>query len=240
MLNAIIITTIYLGLLLGLTKFFGVKYTDIIKDNNSIKRGIIYPVGIATILLAAYAVAFDWIPEVFSFNLIVKDHILWLIPIVILIGIVARLTKLNTEVFEKNGFLLLAIATLIVGFSEELLVRGIAVGLLLNSGYGILLTGIISSIIFGLLHFMNYFNGQDIKKTIIQVVGTLLMGLNFYIIFIITGSLWAPIVFHFLFDFSILAMGSKPNLGKNDLTSQIIAISTFVSYFLPIFFLFLI
>jgi membrane protease YdiL (CAAX protease family) len=52
------------------------------------------------------------------------------------------------------------------------------------------------------------------------------MGLNFYIIFIITGSLWAPIIFHFLFDFSILAMGNKPKLDNADPVANIIAISS--------------
>jgi membrane protease YdiL (CAAX protease family) len=64
------------------------------------------------------------------------------------------------------------------------------------------------------------------------------MGLNFYIILIITGSLWAPIIFHFLFDFSILAMGNKPKLDNADPVANIIAISTFVSYVLPVVFLF--
>jgi membrane protease YdiL (CAAX protease family) len=236
--KAILISSIYLALLFLFTKIFGIKYTEIINNNENIKKGIIYPVGIATIFLTVYALIFNWLPEVFSFSPTVNQPILWLVPFAIFVGIVARFLKLNKKAFQKNGFILLAIATLIVGFSEELLVRGIAVNSLLNSGYSVLLTGIISSFIFGLLHFINYFNGQDIKKTTVQVIGTILMGLNFYIIFIITGSLWAPIIFHFLFDFSILAMGNKPKLDNADPVANIIAISTFVSYVLPVVFLF--
>ena len=239
MLSAILICTIYVLLLLGLAKLFGVKYTDIIKNTDNIKRGIVFPIGIASYLLLIFAVYYGWLPDVLSFDPRVTNPILLLIPFATIVSIVARFSKMKLNSFDRTGIILLVMGTLIIGFSEELLVRGIAVHALQKDGYSIVVIGILSSLIFGLLHFMNFFNGQDIKKTTIQVGGTILMGLNFYIILVITGTLWAPIVVHFLYDLSIFALGPDPKLEKS-LTSNIISISTIAMFILPVLGLFFI
>lgn len=233
MLTAILICSIYVALLFGLTKFFGVKYTDLIKNTENIKKGIVYPIGIATTLLVIFSYVFSWLPEVMSFEPAVKKPILWIIPLVTTVAIIARFYKAHLSAFNKKGILFLVIGTFIVGVSEELLVRGIAVSSLEEAGYSVLLTGVISSLIFGLLHFMNYFNGQDIKKTSVQVFGTVLMGLNFYVILVISGTLWVPIIFHFLYDLSILLLGPDPKLD-NSLVSKVISIATLAMFVLPV------
>lgn len=230
MIEAIALCSVYVAMLLVLSKYFGVKYTDITKNNETIKKGIIYPVGISTIVLVIYAYIFGWIPGVFLFKPVINEPILWSIPFVILVSIIARLTKIDKNAFQKKGLLLLGLATLLVGISEELLVRGLVVGILTESGYSILTIGIISSVIFGLLHFMNFFNGQDIGKTTVQVAGTIFMGINFYIIYIITGTLLAPIILHFLYDFSILGMGQNLKMNDKNITALLIV----AMYILPI------
>ena len=240
MIPAILICSLYIAVLLILTKFFGIKYTDIIKNNKSIKRGIIYPVGIGTILLVVTTIYLGLMPSIFSFEPKNSELLLWAIPFFMVVGIVFRLKFINRADFEKNGLLLLGLATLLVGFSEELLVRGLAVHYLLEDGFSLLLTGIISSVIFGLLHFMNYFNGQDFKKTSLQVVTTILMGFNFFVILIITGSLLIPIILHFLYDFSILCMGKKQQLSEKSLPALVITISFLAMFILPIVALFFI
>ena len=89
--------------------------------------------------------------------------------------------------------------------------RGLTVNALLGDGYSVVATGIISSLIFGLLHFINFFNGQDAKTTTMQVISTILAGANFYIMFVISGTLWLPIIVHALFDFSVLVQGGQIN-----------------------------
>ena len=233
MLNAILICSIYVAILFGISKLFGVKYTEILKTTENIKKGIVYPIGISALLLSIFAYSFGWLPGVLKFEPVVVKPLLWIIPLATAVAIVARFYKANLRAFDKKGPWLLALGALIVGFSEELLVRGIAVSALQDSGYSILLTGVISSLIFGILHFMNYFNGQDIKKTSIQVAGTILMGLNFYIILVISGTLWAPILAHFLYDLSIFFFCSDPKL-EDSLVSKIISVATIAMFVLPV------
>jgi membrane protease YdiL (CAAX protease family) len=238
MLTAILICGIYVAGLLILSKRFGVEYPDITKSTHNIKYGITYPVGIGAVALTVYAFATDQIPDVFSIDRSAQNPLLWLIPAVSIIGIILRFTYSRLNEFDSTGLVYLVVGTFMVGYSEELLVRGVAVHTLLDQGYSVVVAGLVSSVIFGLLHFMNYFNGQDLGKTLIQVVGTMLMGLGFYITFVISGNLWVPITVHFLYDLSILLLGPEPKL-TNSIRSQIIALSTFLIYILPIVGLFI-
>ncbi len=233
MITAIIICSVYISILFVLAKLFGVKYTDVIKSTANIKNGIIFPIGISTLLLIIFAGAFSYLPSVLHFSPQVNIPVLWIVPAITIISIVARFTKARWNYFEKKGLVLLIIGVAIIGISEELLVRGITVSALQDGGFSIFWTGIISSLIFGILHFSNYFNGQDLKKTTIQVGGTFLMGLNFYILLVISGSLWLPIILHALYDLSILALGPDPKF-KESIGTTVITITTIGLFLLPI------
>lgn len=231
MISAIVICTLYVALLFGITKLFGVKYTEITKTTDNIKKGLLLPVSIVTIILTLFAVIFNWIPDVFTFSPRNENIILWVIPFIYVVGIFIRLQHAAWKDFTKKGLLYLFFGSLLVGFSEELLVRGVVVTALLDSGYTILLTGVISSVIFGALHIINYFNGQSFKITLLQVVATTLMGINFYVVFIITGTLWAPMLLHFIFDFSLLVQGGDLNKlsGKEKKVEPILALLLYVA-----------
>jgi membrane protease YdiL (CAAX protease family) len=219
--------------LFTITKSFGVKYTEIIKNTHNIQYGIVFPIGIGAILLTLFALSFGWLPSVLSFSPRVDIPILWIIPLASVVAIAARFSVAKLAHFEPKGLAYLILGTLVVGYSEELLVRGITVSALQHANYSVLLVGIISSTIFGLLHFMNYFNGQDLNKTSIQVVGTILMGLNFYFVFILSGTLWLSIIIHALYDLSIFTMGPDPKT-PDGIIGQVISIATLATFILPV------
>lgn len=233
MITAISICFFYVLLIFIFTKIFGVKYTEIGKNVKNIKRGIIYPIGITTLLLTTFAISLHWVPKVFKYSPQISQQILLVIPIVTIISIFARFSLLRGTLHNKKRLLFLSMATLIVGFSEELLVRGIAVSALQNAGYSVILVGVFSSLIFGALHFVNYFNGQDVRKTATQVAGTICMGLNFYFILILSGTLWLPILIHFLYDFSILSLGVDFTF-PNTVTTKVVTVSTLLMFILPV------
>lgn len=225
----ILVCAIYIVILLGISKIFGTKYTEIAASTRNIVRGIIYPVGICSVVLTTFAIISGWYLKVFSYSPRVISWILWIIPIVILLGIVARFTYFKYTHLDRTGLLALAFGTFLVGYSEELLVRGFLTDNLRNSGYSVIMVGIISSAVFGILHFMNFFVGQTGLKTSGQVIITTLMGLNFYIIYIISGTLWLPILFHFVYDFSLLMLNPKTEIGKgfrpNFILANIVALN---------------
>ncbi|MEO5949756.1 MAG: CPBP family intramembrane glutamic endopeptidase [Candidatus Saccharimonas sp.] len=190
-----------------LIKLFGVKYTEITASTQSIKKGIFFPVGIVGTGLIVVSALYGWLRPAFTPPNGYLAWWMWLIPAAILLGIIVRFTQGQWKQFSPMGIFYLVVGVAFVGISEELLTRGLLVQFLNQSGipqYAVMLT---SSIIFGLLHGMNYFNGQDRKTTTSQIIITTFIGMALYTSFIISGTLWLPIILHALFDISLLASG---------------------------------
>lgn len=209
--NPILLATLaallYGVLLFGLVKLFGVKYTEITRDTKSIIRGIVLPVGIASVVLVAVSIYTGWLMPSFSYVAEYRNMWLWTIPAAMLVGIVVRFTHARWRTFERRGMLYLILGTLLVGLSEELLARGIFVHLFTLAGMPQYIVMLGTSILFGLLHGMNYFNGQARRTTISQMFVSALTGMGLYLTLVVSGSLLLPIVLHWLFDLSLLAQG---------------------------------
>ena len=206
-LQGILIAFVYGIVLFILIKIFGVKYTEITASTASIKKGIFLPVGIAGTGLIAFGALNGWLRPAFTPPSGYTTWWMWLIPAAVLLGILVRFTQARWKQFSPMGIVYLIIGVIFVGITEEFLTRGLLVQFLHQSGipqYAVMLT---SSIIFGLLHGMNYFNGQDRKTTTSQIIITTIIGMALYTSFIISGTLWLPIILHALFDISLLASG---------------------------------
>lgn len=211
MLIGILTCLVYLLLLFVMTKISGVKYTKIISSTKNIKNGLFIPVAIGSLVLLVFSVANRWVPAVFTYSPILYQPLLWLIPLLITATAIIRLFHARWQDYTTKGLILLVCSSLLVGFSEELLVRGILVHSLLQAGYSLVIVGLLSSIIFGTMHAINYFNGQDAKTTLVQMFATSIYGISFFIVLIITGSLWAAILLHAFHDFSLLTQGGEVN-----------------------------
>lgn len=211
MIESIVVCVVYIILLTVINKITGIKYTELIKNENNIKKGLLIPVAICTLILFIFLLLTNNISDVFSFSPTVNNKFLWVVPIIIVLGIIARFSKYNLASFTKKGIIYLIFSAFLVGFSEELLVRGFVVNQLNDANYNLFWIAIISSLIFGLLHSVNFLTGQDAKTTAMQVITTTLIGINFFVVLTLTGSLWVPILLHFLHDLSIFVQGGKIN-----------------------------
>jgi len=69
-----------------------------------------------------------------------------------------------------------AIGTMLVGHSEELLIRGLLIRGVRGSGAPEIGVFFASSIAFGLLHGINVLNRQSVRTTVIQVIFTAVFG----------------------------------------------------------------
>ena len=117
-----------------------------------------------------------------------------------------------------------------VGISEELLTRGTISELLLrkygNTKRGIWLSIIVSSVIFGALHFTNMFDGQGLRSTLMQMLSVTFMGLMLNAVYVRHRNIYAVAFLHAALDFmtifsngmikgeSILAVHSTPSESK--------------------------
>jgi len=96
-----------------------------------------------------------------------------------------------------------AVFTLMVGFAEEGLLRGIVLRAMLPTGTTRAV--FLSSLFFGLAHLSNILQGQDPGATIVQATYATLIGIGFAGSRLFTGTIWPAIVCHALIDFSDIA-----------------------------------
>ena len=89
--------------------------------------------------------------------------------------------------------------TLMVGFVEETIFRGLMINAIKPHGYWKAV--IVSALLFGLTHAMNVMAGKDVKDAVLQVLYTLAIGFAFGALFLKTKILWPLILVHFLIDF---------------------------------------
>lgn len=208
------ICLIYAAGLFALSHHLGVKYTDILESEDNIKRGLLAPVGFMASILLLVTVLGGWLPNVFHPSQTAHYGWMWIVPIIVAVSSVARFWFARWSAFSVRSIVYLIVSVLLVGFSEELLTRGVLVYFVQRTGASSLIIMLVSSVVFGLLHSINYFNGQDGKTTRLQVLLTSIMGLVFYIALIVSGTLWLPIALHALFDLSLMAQGGKLNKSE--------------------------
>ncbi|SFV01532.1 CPBP family intramembrane glutamic endopeptidase [Butyrivibrio sp. INlla21] len=96
------------------------------------------------------------------------------------------------------------------GICEEFLTRAITMNFLRsalgNTKKGTVLAIILSSLPFGLLHFINLSNG-DVIGTLGQVLYAIGFGVLLGAMYVRSKNIWANVVIHFIFDLSLLMYG---------------------------------
>jgi len=141
----------------------------------------------------------------------------WPMFSIILLAICHWLSQLRsgeqTITISGGKILMLVIAALFVGITEELLIRGILINGLLDY-YGkttastIRKAVIISSVVFGSLHIFNVFCGVTFSSAVVQVINAIFMGTFFGAQYIRSGkNLWPCIILHAVWDFNGFIQG---------------------------------
>jgi uncharacterized protein len=136
------------------------------------------------------------------------------IDLVMFLSVVAVILLVGFATYQGSGInvfglssvtlslIAMAIATLSVGFGEEILFRGYLQRMLTNR-YGIAIALPVAAGIFVLVHMLPYFLYGEF--TLMAFIAILPIALTLGYLFYKTGSLWICIGFHFLEDF--LAVG---------------------------------
>lgn len=140
--------------------------------------------------------------------------------IVVLIGD----ATLNPSFSFGIGHIVTAIVMgLAVGIMEEFVFRGLLVGYLYRHfRLSAMVTAMVSGVIFGGVHLVNALQGS-LSNTIAQVVAAIALGFFFAVIYLLTNSLWLPIIGHSVIDaFDQLAFGTLSNQSGTSLMTGII------------------
>lgn len=102
-----------------------------------------------------------------------------------------------------RAMLFLALNTALVALSEEWMFRGILFSAL-RSRMRIWPAVLLTSVVFGAVHVLNAFALGDLALASAQAVAAAMTGLLLVALVVRTGSIWPAIVYHMIWNFSIL------------------------------------
>lgn len=205
----------------------GLDYDEVGDTVENVRKGIVLSISVGAIYLILVTTFLGWWKPALHEPRRVGSRWMMLIPALLVVGAIGNLA--TTKWGEIDGVasyaLWLAIGTLLVGFSEELLTRGIAI----VGGRGSMhekWVWVFSGAIFGLLHAPNALFGQSLRETAQQIVFAFGVGLMYYVTRRITGALIVTMALHAIWDFSIFIQ----NHSVQDLEDKPIAAGGFVLY----------
>ena len=137
----------------------------------------------------------------------------WTIAIVVLMAIGIAVGTNYGGLADRGAVLtlLLLLSTLMVGFTEELMFRGVGVTIFRSNGFSEGKVALWTCVIFGLAHATNLF--AEGTKALAQVLVTAAAGYFFYVIRRRTGGLLVPALVHGLWDFSLISASVVPGEG---------------------------
>lgn len=124
-------------------------------------QSALFALALPPVLLSMTAVAFvislGWFPRLFGRRSIRGRWWMWIAPVLVTAAAVAVLASNDYTLYSKSVIAVIVVSGLFIGFSEELLCRGLMVELLRAGGHSEWVVMAISSLLFALLHALNIF-----------------------------------------------------------------------------------
>lgn len=184
--------------------FTGLEYDEVGDSVSNLQKGMVLSIAAGAVYLAIATTVMGWWKPAIHEPRKVGGGWMWAIPSLLFVGALVNLATTKWGEIDDVGVYAfwLGIGTLLVGFSEELLTRGIAI----VGGRGSMherWVWVFSGGLFGLLHAPNALFGQSIPSTGQQVVFAFVVGLMYYVTRRIAGTLILTMGLHAIWDFSV-------------------------------------
>lgn len=163
-----------------------------------VQHGIAPSLAAASLFLLVLVVALRWWREVGLGQGPQRGSLRVIWPWLLFLALFAA-NALNAGLPPPSVTLFILINTALVGWSEEVMFRGLWLrGLFRSFGIWVAILG--SSAIFGAMHLFNVFLTGDLQAAVVQSLAAFLSGVFLAAVRLRTGSLWTGIVLHGLWD----------------------------------------
>jgi uncharacterized protein len=228
--NALLIVFFYMIYIFLMMYFSGVPYyTDFAKSSSNMLHGVLIPVAIGSLLLTVIAVWSGWWKDLWRDKYHIKGHNwMYIFVVLVVLEILGNFFKGNIGSLDTSLIVTIFVATAFVGYSEELLTRGLLIRGARGSGLSEVKVFLIVMLVFGLFHGINFLLGQAASATLQQMILAGLAGGVYYAIFRKTGFLVVTMVLHALFDFSLITQ----TMVQNALMALLVTGAIYLSYIL--------
>jgi membrane protease YdiL (CAAX protease family) len=163
-----------------------------------VQHGITPSIATAGLFLLVVVLLFRWVRELGLAQGPQRGTLRVIWPWLMFLALFAA-SALNSGLPPASVTLFILANTMLVGWSEEVMFRGVWMRGLHRS-FGIWAAILGSSLIFGAIHVLNVFLTGDLKGAVIQAAAAFLSGVFLAAIRLRTQSLWTGIVLHWLWD----------------------------------------
>ena len=182
-----------------------------ISDNNLTQLISNFVIQLISSGYLAYIIKKFYKLENIGFSKINKDKLVWFVPYILILtpmlykfieGILKNISYFNSTTLIS--IILIFIGTVMAGFSEEIMFRG----MLLNTLKGkipLISAMIVSSLGFSVVHITTIFVGKTLIEAIVNVIVSSLLGFSFVPLAIILNNILPLAIFHTLWNFIIIA-----------------------------------
>lgn len=173
----------------------------------------VIPILIGALLLVGFGASVGWLRTLFDRQPIRGHGWMWIAIVVVLLFNLLRFASIDYSAAGFDWVAAWLLAGLFIGFAEEVLTRGYVVRIMRSSGHSEIAVGLVSAALFALLHAFNFFTGQPLLATLLQMFYTFFFGFCMYLALRVTGTIIAPILLHASTDPSIFMQGTYPTTG---------------------------
>lgn len=140
------------------------------------------------------------------FKSLLTGGVIFITSIIVLISQIFYGLNNYKNIASAKNIILICLLYLTLGFFEEILIRGIVLDTLLNkydkTKKGIFSSILISSFVFGIIHFINLSFGLNIYAVIVQVIFCFIFGIYLGALYARTRNIYACSIIHGLWDLS--------------------------------------
>jgi membrane protease YdiL (CAAX protease family) len=206
--KAVLAVVVYIALYqlagLGVGAAFGsvIHPENILATAASVFFGVGAGLIVGAVLLLGFLFSVGWVRQIFAGQ---QTHVhgrwwMWVAPVLVLIPIVLRIVGIDYASYGPGVVATTFAVGLLIGFTEELLFRGIVVKIMRDGGHREWTVAVASAGLFALSHAVNLLSGQPVLTVALTVVFTFGFGLMMYLVMRVTGSIIWAMVLHALTD----------------------------------------
>ena len=204
--KTVLLVVVYLAFYLAVGQVVARLLGSQIDDDNvvasaaSIIVGLALPIAIGGAALVLFLAKVGWLRDIFGSQPIRGRGWMWIGPVLVATAIVAHAAGTDWSDWSAAQLAALVVFGVCVGFTEELITRGVAVKMLRDAGRPEIFVALVSSLLFALMHTVNILAGMSLSVVGVTVLYTFAFGMCMYLAMRVTGTIWAAIVLHALTD----------------------------------------
>ncbi|WP_456843805.1 CPBP family intramembrane glutamic endopeptidase [Cellulomonas sp. P5_C6] len=202
---------VYAAIFVGGVWLSGIGYEHLFDTTETTLRGAVLPLAAGSVWLVVFLRWTRWDHVFRDGTRLPMGRFLWVLPIAVLALSALRLAGADWRPVTAAYLGALLLASVLVGFAEETLFRGIILRALRETVRTEGSVALLSSLWFGAFHLVNLLLGEP--GAVLQLVFATLTGTAFYLARRGTGSIVAAMVLHGFWDLSTFLAGTYPGDG---------------------------